>query len=209
MKTQIVKLLLTAILPLTLISCRVVNGDVTALMRPPRPPGEYYEIQKALEKYVKATVYLKYPKSGDNRSAFIVRDLDGDGVKNEAIAFYSLVADGSTLHMNIIGKDVSDWNSLADIDLKASDIERADFADMTGQGCENIVVGLKMFTSLARQIRVLSFQGRKLTESLAENYTEYALADLDGDSLKELLLVSLNTAEPATSIARMVKLNGT
>ena len=84
-----------------------VGIDVETLLRPPRPAGEQQQIQKALEKYILSEqkkqaadtlggYILKYPRFGDHRSAFVLQDLNGNGV-DEAIVFYSFGKENSNV----------------------------------------------------------------------------------------------------------------
>ena len=71
--------LLAAACCLSFSSCSYMSSDVDGMLRPPKPTGELYEIQQALEKNVVGGIQLKYPQTGDYRSAFILHDSDGDG----------------------------------------------------------------------------------------------------------------------------------
>lgn len=76
-----------------LSGCSAVGLDVENKLRPPKGTGEQEAIQQALETYIRKYVdnsgsyLLKYPQSGEHRSAFLVDDFDGDG-QQEAYAFY-------------------------------------------------------------------------------------------------------------------------
>ena len=68
-----------------LSGCSAVGLDVENKLRPPKGTGEQEAIQQALETYIRKYVdnsgsyLLKYPQSGEHRSAFLVDDFDGDG----------------------------------------------------------------------------------------------------------------------------------
>ena len=64
---------------LLLSGCSPIQMDVEELMSPPKLTAEQAEIDSALKQALGENVKLKYPKSGDFRSAFVFHDIDGDG----------------------------------------------------------------------------------------------------------------------------------
>ena len=69
-----------------LSGCSGFSSSTADLMRPPRLTPEQSAINEALTAAALTQTYtLKYPKSGEYRSAFVFHDIDGDGVE-EAIA---------------------------------------------------------------------------------------------------------------------------
>ena len=58
---------------------------------------------------------LKYPKSGDHRSAFVFHDIDGDG-EEEAIVFYEPSID-NTARIVLLDRQDGVWRSLCDLSL--------------------------------------------------------------------------------------------
>ena len=90
------------------------GSSIDNLMTPPTLSTEHEQIYKALTDAAGTAISLKYPKSGKYLSAFIVEDIDGDGVlelpslismrapnlersgeREHLIRWYALAADGS------------------------------------------------------------------------------------------------------------------
>ena len=91
------KFLITAaslILCFVFSGCNVLEMDTEALMKPPVFTAEQEKLNAALTEVIGESYVLRYPKTGELNSAFIFKDLDGDGTE-EAMAFYS-VYDEST-----------------------------------------------------------------------------------------------------------------
>ncbi|MCL2487711.1 MAG: VCBS repeat-containing protein, partial [Oscillospiraceae bacterium] len=89
-------LLLCVIIIVAFSGCSSFGIDIETRMRPPLPSGEQEEIQKALTEYLATTklqqnYILKYPKTGEHRSAFILADIDGDGLLEMVSGSGSLV----------------------------------------------------------------------------------------------------------------------
>lgn len=70
---------------LLLTGCSFSTG-IDTLIAPPKLSREQEYIYNALKNYTGANISLKYPKSGDYLSAFIIADIDGDD-DEEAIVF--------------------------------------------------------------------------------------------------------------------------
>lgn len=75
-----------ALIVLSIIFCFVFSGcslftaDTDQLLSPPELTGDMYPIQQALNKSAESGYTLKYPSSGDRRSAVILEDIDGDNL---------------------------------------------------------------------------------------------------------------------------------
>ena len=57
------------------------------LLVPPKLTAKQSEIYKALEEQVGSNINLRYPKTGEYRSAFVIKNID-DEPTNEALVFY-------------------------------------------------------------------------------------------------------------------------
>ena len=66
--------------------CDIID-NTKDMVSPPELTGDMSPIADALYKSVGTNCDLKYPSSGDRRSAIIQEDINGDGVF-EAFAFY-------------------------------------------------------------------------------------------------------------------------
>ena len=108
-----ITLLLSALFMLSGCS---LNAGVDTLLTPPKLSTQQEHIYKALTDYAGTNISLKYPKSGDYLSAFIIADVDGDS-ENEAVVFYRKNSlnntDDSSLRMNIL-----DQNGIPSVTMK-------------------------------------------------------------------------------------------
>ena len=151
---KLLALLCAAVLTFTLSGCSTLDGNIDTLLNPPAPTGQLRQVQNALLESVKGELTLKYPTSGEYRSAFVMKDLDGDGVL-EALAFYSTTLDNTTnMHINLITKDGSDWVSCGAASIVATGVEKVDFADINGDGKLEILVGWSIYGSVEKRLSV-------------------------------------------------------
>ena len=72
---------------LFLSGCTGMSFTVDGLLNAPKLTEEQGEIHEALTAAVGGSITLKYPRNGDNRSAFVIADLDGEQGE-EALVFY-------------------------------------------------------------------------------------------------------------------------
>ena len=100
---------------LLLSGCSPIQMDVEELMSPPKLTAEQAEIDSALKQALGENVKLKYPKSGDFRSAFVFHDIDGDG-EEEAIVFYQLDS-SSTTWLTVMDRTDGQWRSTYSLSL--------------------------------------------------------------------------------------------
>ena len=210
LKNRMIALILSLVMTLLMSSCTMVGKSPDQLIRPPRPTGEYAGIQRALEE-VAEDFTLKYPETGDYRSAFIERDLDGDG-KKEFIAFY--VSDTTNeYHINMIKKEEDNWKSVGDLivgadeDIAISRIERVDFCDLDRDGVDEIITGWSSVSRSGKQMYIYKFEDARFVLKRPETYTEYAVVSISPDGGEDLLLLRLNEAAKSSS-ASIIRLDG-
>ena len=198
-------IILTIALACSLSACDFLISDGDALLSPPRLEGELYYIQEALIDYAGEDITLKYPTAGEYRSAFILRDINGDGT-NEAIAFYSRTEDSTvTMHINLMTKE-DGWKSKGDIGIVGSGVEKVIFRDLAGDGVEEISVGWSIYGSVDRQVGIYSFDGNQLTQRTLESYTDFLTVDIDADNEEELFVINLNLNDK-TATAKAFSVN--
>ena len=97
-----VAIVLSALLIFTLSGCDSFITGADELLLAPMLEGAMYPVQQALKDAVGDKITLKYPSEGEYRSAFVMKDIDGNGTE-EAFAFYSTTEDSAvTMHINVI-----------------------------------------------------------------------------------------------------------
>ena len=183
---------------LMLTSCTEFDNNAKSLLIAPRQE-ELHHIQKALEKSAGSDITLKYPTSGEYRSAFILKDIDNDG-NEEAFAFYSkTVEETVTMNINAISQADDEWVSKGNSNVVAGGIERVVFCDLDGDGTEEIVVGWTVFGNVDKQLGVYSFDGESLKKRAGEKYSDFICGNLTGDNKNELVVLGINTTDKSAT----------
>lgn len=185
---------------IALLMCFVFTGceiiDSTKdMVAPPELTGEMSLIADALYKSVGVDCDLKYPSSGDRRSAIVLEDLNGDSIF-EAFAFYSTSDDEmTTMHVNVICQIGGVWTSVSDQTVVAIGVEMVDFCDLDNDGLEEILIGWEVNGNNEKQLSVFNFNENKLNQQLLQAYTSFMCCDLDNNGVNEIFVHLLNTTE--------------
>ncbi len=195
MKNQLISIILCLFICLTLCSCSF-GFDVTEMLKPPRLEGDSGEVAEALKHSVGGGISLRYPHSGENRSAVILSDIDGNG-EREALAFYSKSNQEKSdiMHIALLTLEKKDWVIASDIEVKASAVSRVDFCDFSGNGINEIVVGWDIYADSTKHITVFKLDSGVLVQRNDEPCIVYTTCDLNDDGRTEIFLVNRNAAE--------------
>ncbi len=209
MRKRITALFTVMCLLLSFTGCSFVNLDMSGQMRPPHAAGEQSAVQEALEEYIyaqnmqpdsAATSYiLKYPKMGDYRSAFVFKDMDGDG-QDEALAFYAMQPEESNTHIVLFHKTGDIWLCADDIEGLATEIERIAFGDLNGDGCAELFAGFSMYNTRDRRLMVYTFEEQHFSERYTDTYTNMIVGPITDDDCDDLLLFRLNATEQKSTV---------
>ena len=197
---KIVVVFCAVLIMLTFTSCNALDMSIDTLLSPPKQDGDIYPIQQALEKAVGNTITLKYPISGDYRSAFLFKDIDGDGT-DEAIALYSLNTDGTvSMHINVIDFEDGSWVSRSDVKVIGSGIEKIDFRDLNSDNIPEVIVGWMIYGTVDKQVGVYTYDGKVLNQRVLEKYTDFLCDDLSREKNDELIIINLDTTEKTSTV---------
>lgn len=189
---------LSVVLAAVLSGCSVVSIDNSELMRPPKATGDKAEIQQVIDDVAGDAYILKYPQSGDHRSAITMRDLNNDGVQ-EAIAFYQLKnTQTPATEILIIAERNDVWTAVGHFENQSTEINRIAFGDLTGNGNLDVIAGWGAYSSSTNQITAYSYTENGTSEIfINETYTSFVVGDFTGDNSDEILLLSLAPADNA------------
>jgi hypothetical protein len=203
---KVITICLSALIALTFTGCSFIGSSVDELISAPKLEGDMHPVQNALEDYAGNEISLKYPVTGEYRTAFVLKDLNGDG-KDEAIAFYSTTVNSAvTMHLNIIAQNGDRWQSRGDLSVVGTGVESISFSDLDGDGTQEAIVGWMIYGSTEKQLGIYTFDGNTLVQRALEPYTTFVCADLTGDKINDLSVIYLNTAA-STATAKLFSLS--
>lgn len=189
-----------------LLVCFMMCGcsvSIDTLLTPPKLTAEQNEIYRELLNSV-GSVKLKYPKSGDYRSAFVLENIDDEsGI--EALVFYesknSQLAE-STLRMKILDKNNGKWEAVYDLACPGSEVESISFSSLGDSGKVDIIVCFSMFDQTEKSFMVLNYEDRIPQVMFSSVYSCLEVFDLNDDGFDELISVSTDKVNQV-SVAMM------
>ena len=180
--------------PVLLTGCSF-GSSIDNLMAPPKLSAQQEQIYHALTEATGQNISLKYPKSGKYLSAFIVEDIDGDGV-DEAVVFYErngLVVDEITLRINVLDQDDGNWRSVCDTAAAGAEIEKVMISKLGDNERVNLIIGSSLINRSEKNVTVYNYdqtEGNIAPTFFSESYSFMDVTDLDGDEKNEFLLLT-------------------
>ena len=182
------------------------NGDLAERLRPPRLTGQQETLQQALDTYVVEDYVLTYPRSGDHRAAFLLEDMDGDGV-DEAICFYRLKEGNS--HVLMLKRDEDNWMPVNDIQGSSADIYWVAWGDMHGDGGHQLLVGWGIYNNDRDRQVILYGKGETGLTALFEAPCAAAfLGDVTATRRDTLLLYRIDDGASKVTVELMALQDG-
>ncbi len=191
MKKRIPVFLLSLWLLLALSGCSITGLDSRSLMAPPKTNADQQAIY-ALLRGSRSDLTFVYPRGGEYRSAIIMQDFTGDGVK-DAIGFYALEDSGGVAVQFLVKAD-GEWHTDAVFSNTALQVDRVCFGDLTGDGVSDIVIGWGSTggaTGRTASVTMYHYDGGgSMQESPMSTYGEMILTDMDSDGVCEIFTVN-------------------
>ena len=210
---KITALIMTVILVIMCSGCSLDFFSVESLLAPPVQSGKNGEVQKAFNTLMKdKKVQLKIPASGDYQTAFVLYDINGDGI-DEAFVFYSDASVESTVRMALLECVDDQWSISSDIKGAGSGVFDICFNDLDGDGYTEIFVSWSLFDNkITRVVSVYepAFKnGDIILNSIGSEYCNTkSFLDFNGDLKNDLVVVYIDdTAEVQKSVLRFFSLS--
>ncbi len=181
-----------SLLILLLSSCSFIQPTIEELMKPPKLSQQQMEVDAALKAALGTnSIKLKYPLSGDYRSAYVFYDIDSDGVE-EAIVFYQPSLDESGTRINILDYQEGAWTSVYDVPGEDSaEVDYISFENIVSKDYKNIIIGWQPQNSKDKLISIYAYENQELRGVFDDKYNLSVVQDYNGDGLMDLLLISL------------------
>lgn len=171
-----------------LCSCDLISSfGNRPLTSPPVLFEKQEELINALKTSVGEQIDMVHPSTGDNRSAFMLADIDSDGI-DEAIAFYRPAIENAAIdvaHINILKNDAEGWSSICDIVGESAGIDRVSIGTFYGKKC--LVIGWALMRDKEKTLVCYSVSGKTPSRDYTAGYVEFAVGDFwsqnEGDEL--------------------------
>lgn len=204
--TKLIRAALAATLTIALTGCSM-SVSVETLLSPPTLSAEQEEIYRELEKSVGRNIKLKYPRGGDYRSAFVVRDIDGDDT-DEAMVFYEssdIRSGDSALRLKFLDKRSGRWETTFDLACPGNEIDSVAFENLGEDGDKyglRIILSCTLLNQTEKAVSVLKYVNGTPIELLSSTCSCLEVTDLNRDGQNELVIVT-SDKEQKTAAALM------
>lgn len=209
MKKIILSVTITAAISLSGCS---FGTSIDNLMAPPKLSVEQEQVYNTIKDTAGQNVRLKYPKSGNYLSSFIIEDIDDDG-GNEAIVFYEktgFTSDETNLRINILDQVGGKWRSVCDTPAEGSEIEKVSISKLGDNEHTNIIIGTSILNRSEKKAAIYNYDSADgtITKNFSSPYTYMDILDLDSDGNNELFLLSGSTDSYAEAFAYKLSSDG-
>ena len=199
------------IYPLATALCIMLCGcslsvSVENLLSPPKLTEEQNNIYQELIRSVGKNIKLKYPKNGDYRSAFVIRNID-DEPDDEALVFYEskdIRSGESALRLKFLDKADGKWEATYDLACPGNEIDSVLFADLggspekgidpaqTNDNSTSIILSYTLLNQTDKAFTVLKYKDKKPEELISSTYSCMSVSDMNKDGKNELVIVNVS-----------------
>ena len=186
-----------------LTSCSMVPANTEDLLEPPKLSPDQSALAEALERGLGTDDFtLKYPISGENRSAYILCNLDTEP-SNEAVVFYQITG-SDTIRMNILDQnDQGEWESVYDMAGAGDDIYTVDLAPISTLDRNDLIISWKDRGRTELDIEIYSYDQGTLSNLFSGTGDRLYFMDINEDGYSEMVLLGwASSRDPSIQIVR-------
>lgn len=177
------------ILSVTLAGCSAFSLEEEDILAVPKASGAQSEIVSLIASNFTSSFELVYPLSGNNKNAIIVSDPDG-GDKALAVAVFRISEDPGSVTILFAEKQNGRYVYLGSSAIPTTMVDRVDFADLDGDGKDEILVGYQGASSALKSIAIYQAGDEITVTDVASCYHRLILGDFNNDNLNEVLCVT-------------------
>ena len=179
-------LLLALLLAVSMSGCSFMGIDTQMSISPPKANADQQEIHRLLQGD-SAELKFIYPKSGEYRSAIIMKDFTGDG-QEDAVGFTWTPA-GVRVHF-LVKEKKDGWQLIADFDNSATQVDRVCFGDLYGDGRTDVLIGWGNAQNSPATLGAYHYDRETVSEEIFDaKYDEMMSADFNGDGVLEIFMI--------------------
>ncbi|WP_295153247.1 hypothetical protein [uncultured Ruminococcus sp.] len=181
---------------LFLSGCTGMSFTVDGLLNAPKLTEEQGEIHEALTAAVGGSITLKYPRNGDNRSAFVIADLDGEQGE-EALVFYEYNTGGGSdegIRVNLLDKDDEGrWYSVKELAGAGTEVDRVIISQMGEKNRYCVLVGYQPVTGSDCTLEIYSCYNGEFKRIGTDTYSVLDTLDINYDGYREIVTIQQQT----------------
>lgn len=185
-------LLLAVLMASVFSSCYYFDAGMENLLVPPKLTDGQNEIYKVLENRAGTGISLKYPRTGDYRSAFVIENIDDEPGK-EAMVFYQNnvnVSNTAALTVSVLDKEDGEWVPVYDIAAAGSDVDQVAFSSFGTQNNMFIIIGYALTSETDKVLHIYRYRDGIMQDLFNCPYSLFEVVDIDDNGYPELVTLS-------------------
>ncbi len=190
-----------------LLLCGCGDDSVENSLRVPVLPAEFVEFNDEIDKIKNAGFELITPNGGTNRQSVQLADLDGDGV-DEGIAFFRELGNSYKVYTYFFKKTDEGYGIEAMIEGSGDTVENVTYADLLGNGNNEVIIGWGMSESGAKSVGAYSVADGAATKLCEVASLYHIVYDLNYDMISDLCVVYEDPTDGAQKIALYSEYDG-
>ena len=175
------------------------SEDLYAL---PKQSDTYYDLQDAMDLIMGTDASFSGPMEGSNQQAVQLADLDADG-QDEAIVFVR-TSGAHPLKAYLFDQVGSHYESIGVIEGDGSCFDAVEYAQLDGEPGLEVVVGRQLSDQIVQSLGAYTIKDGRVVELMTATYTEFVVADLDGDDCRDVVLIRMDS-EARNGVAEMYR----
>ncbi len=165
--------------------CSGFDGSGDELFALPRTAGTILALQSAIDEAMEGGGEYSAPVGGINRQSVQMSDLNGDGTE-EAILFLRMP---ETLKICVYEQDSEgNYSLFAEAEGEGVNFDSVGYADLTGGGTLDLLVGRSLGSGVPKALSVLSLGPDGFSQLLSATYSGCTQLDMDSDGRLELII---------------------
>lgn len=202
-------LIVSFLLIISMSGCSIGQSGIDGLLSAPKLTEEQSEIHQALIQNVGSNISLKYPKSGDNRSAFVIENIDNEPTK-EAIVFFQYTDpenDTGTVMVEILDQNSKgDWESVYEFPGAGPVVDQIAIKNLGYDDKPSIIIGYSTLNLEDKQFQIYSYSQGQMSSIYTDKYSIMHIIDLDGKGHNDIITISTDS-ETGLSTASLLRSN--
>lgn len=190
-----------------LCGCSIGQGGIEGLLSAPKLTEEQSEIHQALIQHVGNDISLKYPKSGENRSAFVVENIDNEPTE-EAIVFFQYndpEKDTGTVMVEILDQNSNgDWRAVYEFPGAGPVVDQIGIKNLGYDNKPSIIIGYSTLNLEDKQFQIYSYNEGQMSSIFTDEYSIMHIIDLNGKGHNDIITIStdIETGKSTASLLR-------
>ncbi len=169
-----------------------------SLLAAPKLTEEQSRIHEALISAVGRNITLKYPRSGSNRSAYVIANVDNEPTE-EALVFYEYSgAENEGVRVNLLDRrEDGSWFSVKELAGIGTEVDKVVITSMGSNSRQDILVGYQGVTG-DNMLEIYSYSEDNFQRIGSDSYSLLETTDINSDGTEELVTIQ-RTEDPDTS----------